>query len=299
MRGPEAGTESRIDDWVLLLRPTQWVKNGFVLAALVFSLRLLQPQPLLRSLLAFVVFCAASSAGYILNDVADAQRDRLHPEKSGRPVASARIAPHAAAKAAALLAAAALAGGAVLGPRFCACVVAFLALQALYTTRLKHLVVLDAIAIAGGFVLRTEAGVVAAGARMSKWLFLTTFLLALFLALAKRRHELLLLGADAGAHRGVLEQYRTTPLDPLIVLLAGGVVGVYIQYTLAAKVAARLGTGHLYLTVPFVVFGVFRYLLLIYGREQGGNPTGILFGDRPLQIAVALWAVTVISLLYG
>jgi len=288
-----------LGDWIALLRPSQWVKNGFVMAAVVFSLRLLQPEPLLRSLVALVVFCAASSAAYILNDVVDAERDRCHPEKIRRPVAAGRIQPAAACVAAAALTVFALGAGAALGWHLVACVVAFLALQGLYSTRFKQVVVLDVTAIAGGFVLRTEAGVVAAGAHMSRWLFLTTFLLALLLALAKRRHELLLLGERARSHRGVLEQYRTIPLDLLIVALAAGVAGVYIQYTLSADVAARLGTSRLYLTSPFVVFGVFRYLFLIYGCEQGGDPTGALLGDRPLQVAVALWAAAVIALLYG
>ncbi len=288
-----------IGDWIELLRPSQWVKNGFVLAALVFSLKLLQPAPLLRSLLALVVFCAASSAAYVVNDVVDAERDRSHPEKIRRPLASGRVKPAAAWAVAVSLTVFALLGATALGTPFVACVAAFLALQLLYTTRIKHVVVLDATAIAGGFVLRTEAGVLAAGAHMSPWLFLMTFLLALLLALAKRRHELLLLGVDARLHRGVLEDYRATPLDPLIVSLAAAVIGVYIQYTLSADVAARLGTDRLCLTVPFVVLGIFRYLFLIYGREQGGNPTGTLLGDRPLQITVALWAVAVVALLYG
>lgn len=294
-----AADAGRNNDWIVLLRPSQWIKNGFVLAALVFSLRLLQTGPLLRSLLAFVVFCAASSAAYVLNDIVDAERDRCHPEKVLRPLASGRLDTSAAGAMAALLALLALVAAGCLGWRFLLCVVAFLALQTLYTARLKHVAVLDATAIAGGFVLRTEAGVIAAGAHMSKWLFLTTFLLAMFLALAKRRHELLLLGVDAGSHRRVLEQYRTTPLDALMVVLAVAVAGVYLQYTLAAEVAVRLGTTRLYLTVPFVVFGVFRYLFLIYAREQGGDPTRTLLGDRALQVAVALWAVTVIVLLYG
>ncbi|MBI5505739.1 MAG: decaprenyl-phosphate phosphoribosyltransferase [Deltaproteobacteria bacterium] len=292
--GPATGA-----DWIALLRPSQWVKNAVVLAALVFSLRLLQPEPLLRSLVALVVFCAASSAAYIVNDVVDAERDRCHPQKLGRPVASGRIGAGAACVAAALLGVSALAVAGALGPSFAACVAGFLALQALYTTRLKHVVVLDAVAIAGGFVLRTEAGVVAAGAQMSRWLFLTSFLLALLLVLAKRRHELMLLGSEAAAHRDVLESYRTTPLDLLIGLLAAAVAGVYIQYTLATDVALRFGTTRLWLTAPFVVFGVFRYLFLIYGREQGGDPTGTLLADRPLQVTVALWAAVVIALLYG
>lgn len=282
-----------------LLRPTQWIKNGFVLAAVVFSLRLEEPAPLLRSLAAFALFCAASSGAYVLNDIADAERDRVHPDKRARPVASGRVPVSRAKVLAAALAGGAVAGSAALGTPMLVCVAAFLALQVAYTLRLKHLAVLDASAIAAAFVLRTVAGVVASGARMSGWLLSVTFSVALFLALAKRRQELLSLGADADAHRPVLGQYRAMPLDAMIVALAAGVVGLYTQYTLRPDVAERLGTDSLYWSVPFVVFGVFRYLFLIYGRERGGNPTDDLLGDPPLLVAVAAWAATVVVLIYG
>jgi 4-hydroxybenzoate polyprenyltransferase len=282
-----------------LLRPTQWVKNGFVLAAFVFSINRSDGEALARTLAAFAIFCAASSSAYVLNDVLDRARDRLHPEKRTRPVASGSVAPRDALILSAALAVLALAASALVDVRLLACTAAFLALQASYSTVLKRLAVIDAMAIAGGFVLRTMAGVVAAGATMSAWLFLSTFLLAVFLALAKRRHELLELGDAAADHRNVLAPYREVPLDTLIVLLALAVIGVYVQYSLDAGVAARLGTTHLYLTVPFVVFGVFRYLFLVYRHEKGGNPTDALLGDHPLQIGVALWAATVVVLLYA
>lgn len=280
------------------LRPAQWVKNGFVLAALVFSLHLTDPAAVLRTLAAFVVFCAASSAAYVGNDLLDAGRDALHRDKKDRPIASGRIPRGAAAALGLVLAAAALAGAAALGPEMLACVGAFLALQAAYSAALKHVPPVDAVAIAGAFVLRTAAGVVAAGARMSAWLFLSTFLLALFLALAKRRSELVLLGEGAAAHRPALGLYRRMPLDPLLVLLALSVVALYTQYTLDAEVARRLGTGHLFATVPFVVCGVFRYLFLIFGRDQGGNPTEALLGDKPLLASVVLWAALSVVLIY-
>jgi 4-hydroxybenzoate polyprenyltransferase len=179
-----------------------------------------------------------------------------------------------------------------------ACAAAFLGLQAAYSVALKHVPVVDAVAIAGAFVLRTAAGVVAADARMSAWLFLSTFLLALFLALGKRRSELATLGADAPAHRPALGLYRRVPLDAVIVALALAVVALYTRYTLSTEVARRLGTEHLCVTVPFVVGGVFRYLFLIYGRDQGGNPTEALLGDKPLLAAVALWAAAVVVLIY-
>jgi 4-hydroxybenzoate polyprenyltransferase len=286
-------------DLVGLLRPQQWVKNGFVLAAVVFSLHLGEWIPVARSLFAFVLFCAASSGAYVLNDILDADRDRAHADKRSRPLAAGRVPVPAAVVLAAGLAALALGGAAVLGPGMVACVASFLALQAAYSLWLKHVPLVDVVALSGGFVLRTAAGVVAAGARMSAWLFLATFLLALFLALAKRRHEMEVLGEVADGHRPVLAAYRRMPLDALIVAVATLVVGLYAQYTLSADVATRLGTDRLYLTAPFVTFGVFRYLFLVYGREQGGNPTDALLGDVPLLLAVGGWAVTVVALIYG
>lgn len=280
------------------LRPAQWVKNGFVLAALVFSLHLSDPVAVTRTLAAFVVFCLASSAAYVGNDLLDAGRDAFHQDKKDRPIASGRVSRGAAATLGLALAAVSLTGAAALGREMLVCAVAFLGLQAAYSLWLKHVAVVDAVAIAGAFVLRTAAGVVAADARMSAWLFLSTFLLALFLALGKRRSELQLLGAAASAHRPVLEVYRRVPLDPLLALLALVVVGLYTQYTLDAEVARRLGTDRLYATVPFVVCGVFRYLFLLFGRDQGGNPTEALLGDQPLLASVVLWAALAVVPIY-
>lgn len=285
------------DLWAAM-RPAHWIKNGFVLAALVFSLHLIDAAAVARSLAAFVAFCLASSSAYVWNDILDAARDRVHDDKRDRPIAAGRISRRGAAALSALLGLAALAGAAALGPAMLLSLAAFLALQAAYSLVLKHIPVIDAVSIATGFVLRTAAGVVAAGARMSAWLFLSTFLLALFLALAKRRSELAALGGEAAAHRPALELYRRVPLDTVIVALALLVIGLYTQYTLSTEVAHRLGTEKLYMTVPFVVCGVFRYLFLIYGRDQGGNPTEALLGDKPLLGCVALWAAAVVVLIY-
>ncbi len=285
-------------DLAALLRPAQWIKNGFVFAALVFSLHLTDRAAVARTAAAFVVFCLASSAAYAGNDCLDAARDGLHRSKRSRPVAAGRIRPRQAALLSSALAGLALAGAALLGPKLLACTAAFLVLQAAYSTALKHLAGVDAVAIASGFVLRTAAGVVAAGATMSAWLFLATFLLALFLALAKRRSELAALGPEADAHRPALGVYRRVPLDALLPLVALLVVALYAQYSLDAEVARRLGTDRLYATVPFVVCGVFRYLFLVYGRDEGGNPTEALLGDAPLLACVALWVAVVVGLIY-
>jgi 4-hydroxybenzoate polyprenyltransferase len=286
-------------DLAAALRPAQWIKNGFVLAALVFSLHLTDRTAVLRTALAFVLFCLASSSAYVANDVVDADRDALHEEKRSRPVASGRLARGSATALSATLAAASLAGACLLGWAMVLCVAGFLALQAAYSLVLKHVPVVDAVAIASGFVLRTTAGVVAAGARMSLWLFAATFLLALFLALGKRRSELVALGAKAAEHRPALALYRRSTVDPALAVLAVLVAGLYTGYTLSADVAQRLGTVSLWFTAPFVVFGVFRYLFLIHSRDLGGNPTEALLGDKPLLAAVALWAVTVIVLIYA
>jgi 4-hydroxybenzoate polyprenyltransferase len=286
------------DLWAAL-RPSHWIKNGFVLAALVFSLHLDDAPAVARTMVGFVVFCLASSSAYVWNDLFDIGRDGHHIDKKERPIPAGRITPATATALAVALASAALAGAGALGLEMLMCMTSFLALQASYTLLLKHIPVVDVVAIAAGFLLRTVAGVITAGAHMSAWLFLATFLLAIFLALAKRRTELNLLGANAAAHRPALDLYRRVPLDALLVSSAILVLMLYTQYTLSEDVARRLGTERLYLTVPFVVCGVFRYLFLVYGRDQGGNPTEALLGDAPLIVAVALWAATVVILIYS
>jgi len=286
------------DLWAAL-RPTQWIKNGFVLIALVFSLHLGDSAAVARTLAGFIVFCLASSSACVWNDLFETSGDGHHVRIRSRPIPAGRISSSSATALAVGLASAALAGAGAIGLPMVMCVSAFLALEAAYTLKLKHIPVIDVVTIAGGFVLRTAAGVVTAGAHMSAWLFLATFLLAMFLALANRRAELDPRGANASADRPAPELYLRVPLDALLVLSALLVVMIYTQYTLSTEVAQRLGTSRLYLTVPFVVCGVFRYLFLIYGRDQGGNPTEALLGDMPLLGAVALWAATVVVLIYS
>lgn len=286
------------DLWTTL-RPPEWIKNGFVLIALVFSLHLDEANPVARTIAGFVVFCLASSSACVWNDIIEEARDGHHADECLRPIPAGRIPSSTATALAVALASAALAGAGTIGLRMLMCVSAFLALEAAYTLALKHIPVVDVVAIAAGFVLRTAAGVVTARAQMSAWLFLATFLLAVFLALAKRRSELNMLGASASAHRPALELYGRVPLDALLVSSAVLVLMLYTQYTLSDEVARRLGTERLYLSVPFVVCGVFRYLFLVYGRDKGGNPTEALLGDTPLLVAIALWAATVVTLIYS
>ncbi len=287
-----------MSDLLALMRPTQWVKNGFVLAALLFSQRFLEPETVVRALVAVAAFCLASSAAYVFNDLLDRRRDRLHPLKNQRPLACGRVSVRTGVALGTALAASALALGAALGMPFLAFVAGFLALQAAYSLKLKHLALVDAVVLASGFVLRTAAGVVAIDARMSGWLLACTFFLALFLALGKRRHELILLGAGAGAHRSSLATYEVGALDASIMVSAGCALVLYTLYSLTPQTAERLGTQWFPATVPFVVWGVFRYLFVVYRRERGGNPTDVLLRDTHLQAAVVLWVAAVLLLLY-
>ncbi len=284
---------------VRLLRPAHWVKNGFVLAPLVFSGRLLEAEVLGSAVEGFVAFCLASSAAYVLNDIRDRDRDSRHPIKLRRPLASGEVSLAMAIGLGLMLTAGGLAIAWRVGPVFTLLLASFLGLQAVYSLGLKQVVVVDVVAIAAGFVLRAAAGVVAVDARISGWLFLCTFLLALFLALAKRRHEITLLGGDADGHREVLGRYTKVALDRSIGMVAVCAVVAYSIYALWPAVAEKLGTERLYLTIPFVVFGVLRYLFLVYGRAEGGNPTKVLLADLPLQAVVGCWGATVIALLYG
>lgn len=287
-----------MSDFGVLLRPMQWVKNAVVAAPLVFSQRFFSVDDLLAATLATAAFCLGSSATYALNDVVDRDRDRYHPLKSDRPVAAGRVTPGAALGLAGVL----LALGVLLawhvGLPVAAVLLAFVGLQMAYSTLLKHILVVDVVSLAAGFVLRAAAGALAVNAALSPWLFVCTFLLAVFLAVAKRRHELVMLGGEAVEHREVLGSYTPRLLDGLATAVSLATVTAYTLYTLSPGVRAKLGEERLYLTVPFVVFGVFRYLFLVYRREEGGNPTALLLGDLPIQAAIAAWIATVFLLLY-
>jgi 4-hydroxybenzoate polyprenyltransferase len=270
-----------------LARPHQWIKNALVLAALLFGQRLFVFHDVVLALVAFVAFCALSSAGYILNDIGDRDADRLNPEKCDRPLARGDITVSAATRAALTLAAIAI----VLS-------MLYAALQLAYSLWAKHHVIIDVIAVAIGFVLRAFAGGVAINVEVSPWLVFITFVLALFLVLARRRHELVVLGDEAVAHRSALSEYSVRLVDQMISIVAGAALVSYMIYTASAEVEAKLGTHHLYLTVPFVAFGILRYLYLIDERDEGGDPARALMRDRPLMLAVALWILADIALLY-
>ncbi|MGO9605254.1 MAG: decaprenyl-phosphate phosphoribosyltransferase [Candidatus Binataceae bacterium] len=281
-----------------LARPWQWIKNGLVLAALVFSHRLFVLHDAMLAGLALITFCALSSLAYVLNDIADRDADRLNPEKRERPLARGDLTVAEAGRFALGLGVASLLLSIALGRGFVAIALLYVGLQFGYSLWAKQYVVVDIIAVAIGFVLRAFAGGVAIDAEVSPWLAFITFVLALFLVLARRRHELIAMGDGAAAHRGALAQYSIRLIDQMIAIVAGATLVSYMIYTASAEVEAKLGTTHLYLTVPFVAFGVLRYLYLIDEHNEGGDPARLLMRDRPLLIAVALWVAADIILLY-
>ena len=279
------------------MRPQQWVKNLFVLAPLVFAHRLADPSLLGRALLALAAFCAAASAVYLLNDVRDREADRHHPLKRQRPIASGQVSVGLAATVALVLAAAAAGAALALGRQTLALVLAFLLLNALYTWYLKHVVILDVMVIAVGYLLRVEAGAAAIDVAVSTWLLLCTLFVAVFLGFSKRRHELLLLSERAADQRRVLSHYSPVFLDQMISVVTASTVICYALYAMADESVAKHGRGLVY-TVPFVLFGVFRYLYLTYQRPGHANPTEEVLTDPPFLVNFALWALVVLGVLY-
>lgn len=290
---------SRRGRWIALLRPAQWVKNFFVVPALVFSGQLFVPDAAFRVALAFVAFCCLSSAAYVWNDWVDVENDRRHPEKRQRPLPAGEVTPTGAW----LLSLGLLAGGialsAFLGGGFLAMAGLYGGLQVGYSLWLKQVVIIDVMALATGYVLRAVAGGVVIAVEISPWLIVCTFLLALFLGFGKRRHEVLLLQSEAASHRQILREYSPYFLDQMISVVTASAVVAYVIYTASPEVREKLGTDALYITVPFVLYGIFRYLYLVHQREQGGNPTQLLLTDRPLWVNITLWLLTVVALLYG
>jgi 4-hydroxybenzoate polyprenyltransferase len=284
-----------LSDALRLMRPRQWTKNLAVFAAIVFAGKLTDLSLLGTVTLAFVSFCLVSSALYALNDVIDADRDRNHPVKRDRPIASGRISPAVGLGVAAALA---LAGGGLafaLGLPFLATVVAYVAIHLLYSFWLKHVAIVDMLVIASGFVLRAVGGAVVIAVPVSPWLVLCTGLLALFLAAAKRRHEIILLRDASGSHRPVLSEYSAELLDSFMVTLSAATVTTYALYTFFEP---RSINHSMMLTIPFVIYGVLRYQYLVLRREGGGSPEEVLLGDAPILIDVALWIVSAIVVLY-
>jgi 4-hydroxybenzoate polyprenyltransferase len=279
------------------MRPRQWPKNAFIFAALVFDRQLYDPGPFLVTLAGFGILCLASGAVYMINDLADLESDRQHPVKRMRPLASGALAPATARVAAVILVLVALAGSLALNMNFTLVIVGYLALNLMYSSWLKHVPIIDVFSIAAGFVLRVAAGVTLITVeRFSPWLFVCMTLLALFIGFGKRRAELSLLQADANSHRRVLDGYTISYLDQLIMIVSSTTVVAYSLYTFSA---VNLPENHLMmLTIPFVVYAIFRYLHLIHVENEGGAPEDLLLRDRPLLAAIFLWGLSSIVILY-
>src|SRR4051812_9516891 len=282
----------------LSLRPAQWTKNLLVFAGLLFGRRLFDTVALLEAVAAFAVFCVLSGVVYLVNDIADRESDRVHPLKMRRPIASGALRVSVAAGAAVAVGAGGLAGASALGPAFALVAGGYLALQVLYSFPLKHIVIIDVLTIAIGFVLRAVGGAVAVHVEIGHWLLVCTILLALFIALAKRRHEIVLLAGGATTHRPILGEYSAYLLDQMIGVVTASTLISYIFYTISPETQAKFGTAWLGLTIPFPLYGIFRYLYLVHQREGGGSPADLLLTDRPLLACVALWALTVAVIIY-
>jgi 4-hydroxybenzoate polyprenyltransferase len=272
---------------IVSLRPRQWSKNLLLFAGIVFAAKLGDAVRWAEAFAAFGAFCAASSAAYLVNDVLDAEHDRRHPVKRARPIARGELSVRAALLLAAALAVVAFGVTAVLGGWSPLYLAGFLALQAAYSLRLKHVVIIDVMAIGALFVIRAAAGAEAVDVRISPWLLLCTALLALFLGLAKRRGELTLVGAQATPGRPVLEGYSLALVDQLVSVVAASTVIAYSLYTFTARDSKAM-----MITIPFVLFGVLRYLLLVHRDDLGEEPEQVLLADAPILVCIGLWAVT-------
>jgi 4-hydroxybenzoate polyprenyltransferase len=292
------GRGPAVSNLLISLRPDQWTKNLLVFAALIFARRLFDLASVVAALEAFVIFCCLSGVVYLVNDVTDRASDRRHPLKSRRPIAAGDLAVGTALATAGVLCAVSIAAAFTLGWRFGVVAAVYVSLQVLYSGPLKHLLIIDVLTVAIGFVLRAVAGAVAIDVQMSRWLFVCTILLALFIALAKRRHELVLLGDDASTHRAILGEYSPYLLDQMIVIVAASTLIAYIFYSISDDTSARFDTEWLGLTIPFPLYGIFRYLYLVHQREGGGSPSDLLLSDRPMMLCVALWVVAVVLIIY-
>jgi 4-hydroxybenzoate polyprenyltransferase len=279
------------------MRVRQWTKNGFVFFALVFDQQLFQVDPFLRTLEGFFLFCLISSAVYLLNDIFDIEADRRHPEKKHRPLASGELPIGAAWGAAALLTAVAIPVGYLIAPAFAGILALYLIINLLYSRWLKHVPILDVFIVASGFVLRVAAGVTLITVeRFSPWLYVITTLFSLYLGFGKRRAEMNLLEQSAGSHRKVLDGYTLPLLDQLITIVSGTTIVTYSLYTFTAP---NLPASHsMMLTIPFVMYGIFRYLQLIQTGNAAGAPEEVALKDRPLQVTVLLWILAVIAVFY-
>jgi 4-hydroxybenzoate polyprenyltransferase len=295
---PSLARRSAVRGVLVSLRPQQWTKNLFVFAALIFAQRLFDPRSVAVASAAFACFCVLSGVVYLVNDIADRNTDRQHPLKRHRPVAAGELPVGAATITAVMLGALGLSAAFLLHWRFGVIAAAYTGLMLLYSGPLKHIVILDVLTISIGFVLRAAAGAIVLDVAISHWLLVCVTLLALFIALAKRRHELILLADGAVTHRPILSEYSPYLLDQMIGVVTASTLIAYILYTISPETIDKFGTDRLGLTIPFPLYGIFRYLYLVHRREGGGSPVDLLVNDRPLLACVTLWVVAVVIILY-
>jgi 4-hydroxybenzoate polyprenyltransferase len=279
---------------IISMRPGHWVKNLVIFAALIFAREYGDTRKIGMAILAFAAFCLGTSAVYLFNDILDRHSDKKHPVKSKRPIASGKLpVPLALAASSFLILAAVLLSLLINFDTFLT-LAFYLIINYAYSTVLKHLVIIDVMTIAAGFVIRAVAGGLAIQVPISPWLLVCTTLLALFLSFGKRRHELSLLSNEAVGHRRSLEHYSLPFLDQMISVVTASTVVAYAFYTLSPEVVEHFGTQWLFLTIPFVLYGIFRYLFLIFKKDQGGSPARLMLTDLPLLICILLWLATVI-----
>lgn len=284
-------------DYLRLLRPRQWLKNVFIFAGLIFSRHFLDPASIIDSALAFIIFSLLSSSGYIFNDIIDRKHDAVHPSKSKRPIAAGAIQPAAAGVIAAALLLCSLVAAFLLERSFFHVCGVYVVCMVLYSTAIKHVMLLDVLFVAFGYVLRAIAGAVAIEVEISSWLLVCTLLIALFLAVAKRRTELVMLGPNATRHRRIFADYSLPLLDQMIAAISASCIVAYCLYTLAPDTVAKFGTKNLVFTVPFVIYGLFRYMYITYQERHAGSPERVLFRDLPLQACLLGWILVCVLIL--
>ncbi len=280
------------------MRPQQWIKNLFVFAALVFGGRLFRSSDLILCIEGFFLFSFAASGIYLFNDITDLDTDKLHPVKSLRPLPSGKLSVTSATVGSTMLIAGSIIASSFLNLGFGIVIILYSMLNVLYSLRLKNVVILDVMTISAGFVLRVVGGAILINVGASEWLIICTVLLSLFLGFSKRRHEITILESQADTHRQVLQHYNPYFLDQMIGIVTSSTVMSYALYTISDETVRKFGTRHLIYTVPFVLYGIFRYLYLVHKKVEGGNPTKLALTDRPLLLTIVLWIVTASVIIY-
>ncbi len=283
---------------LLSMRPEQWIKNLFVFIPLLFSKNLFSIVKDVQALAGFIIFCTITGCTYIINDLTDLEKDKLHPVKSQRPLPSGRLSKETAGIVAVFLCCAGFSLAFLINAFFGVIVLVYFLLNIGYSIYLKDIVIIDVITIAAGFVLRVVGGAVIISVTASQWLILCTILLSLFLGFSKRRHELILLESTAMNHRRVLEHYSPYFLDQMISVVTASTLICYALYTMSKETVEKLGTSKLIYTIPFVLYGIFRYLYLVHQKEKGGSPTEVMLTDKPMIINVMLWIITSVIFIY-